>query len=238
MDLNNKVALITGASSGIGKAIAQNLDAAGMKLILTARSEDKLKEIAANCKQAKVFAASITDADVPQKLLDFSVESFGQLDVLINNAGMMVVGAIEEVDIEKICLMTRLNVESVYRMAYKVLRHFKQTDNGFLINTSSIAGLKNSPETAAYDGTKHAVEAFTDSLRMELADTKIKVAAIAPGTVDTGLFDNWNDEDTDYIKSGGALQPEDIARCVRFILEQPDGVMIPRLLAVPTNQPV
>ena len=238
MDLQNKVAIITGASSGIGKAIAYDLNDAGMKLVLTARSEDELKEIASNCKQAKVFAGSITEPEIPQQLLDFAIDSFGQLDVLINNAGMMSVGAIEEIDIDKICLMARLNVESVYRMAYTVLKHFKQTGSGFLINTSSVAGLKTSPKQAAYDGTKHAVEAFTDSLRMELADTKIKVAAIAPGTVDTGLYDKWDKEDADYIKSGGVLQPEDIARCVRFVLQQPEGVMIPRMLAVPTHQPV
>lgn len=238
MDLNNKVALITGASSGIGKAIARNLDDAGMKLILTARSQDKLNELAAECKQAKVLAGSITEQETPQQLLDFALDSFGQLDVLINNAGMMSVGAIEEIDIDKICLMARLNVESVYRMAYTVLKHFKQTGSGFLINTSSVAGLKTSPKQAAYDGTKHAIEAFTDSLRMELANTKIKVAAIAPGTVDTGLYDKWNEEDAEYIKSGGVLQPEDIARCVRFVLRQPQGVMISRMLAVPTNQPV
>ena len=238
MNLQDKVALITGASSGIGKAIALNLDAAGMKLILTARSEDELQEVASQCQQAKVFAASITEPETAKQLLDFTLDSFGQLDVLINNAGMMAVGAIEEIDIDKICLMARLNVESVYRMAYTVLKHFKQTGSGFMINISSIAGLKTSPKQAAYDGTKHAVEAFTDSLRMELADTKIKLSAIAPGTVDTGLYDKWDEEDEDYIKSGGILQPEDIARCVRFILEQPEGVMIPRMLAVPTNQPV
>lgn len=238
MNLENKVALITGASSGIGKAIALNLDAAGMKLILTARSQDELQEVASQCKQAKVFAASITEPETAKQLLDFALDSFGQLDVLINNAGMMAVGAIEEIDIDKICLMARLNVESVYRMAYTVLKHFKQTGSGSIVNTSSIAGLKTSPKQAAYDGTKHAVEAFTDSLRMELADTQIKISAIAPGTVDTGLYDKWDSEDEDYIKSGGVLQPEDIARCVRFILEQPEGVMIPRMLAVPTNQPV
>ena len=238
MDLNNKVALITGASSGIGKAIALELDQAGMKLILTARSEDKLKDLAAKCSNTEVYAASITEPQVPQELLDFALNTYGQLDVLINNAGMMSVGGVDEIDIEKICLMVRLNVESVYRMAYTVLRHFKKNGNGFLINTSSVAGLKTSPKQAAYDGTKHAVEAFTDSLRMELADTNIKVSAIAPGTVDTGLYDKWDKDDTDYIKSGGVLQPEDIARCVRFVLEQPQGVMIPRMLAVPTNQPV
>ncbi len=238
MELQNKVALITGASSGIGKAMAQALDAAGMRLILTARSQDKLEQIASSLSQAKVFAGAITDSEIPQKLVDFALENYGQLDVVLNNAGVMTVGSIEDVDIEAVCQMVRLNVESVYRMAYTVLRHFKTVGSGFLINTSSIAGLKTAPRYAAYNGTKYAVEAFTDALRMELAGTGIKVAAIAPGTVDTGLYDQWSQDDKSYITSGGALQPEDIARCVRFILEQPDHVLIPRLLAVPTNQPV
>ena len=238
MDLNSKVALITGASSGIGKAIALELDKAGMKLILTARSEDKLKDLAAECQNAKVFAASITEPDTPQKLLDFALDSFGQLDVLINNAGMMSVGGIDEIDIEKICLMVRLNVESVYRMAYTVLRHFKKNGSGFLINTSSVAGLKTAPEYGAYSGTKFAVEAFTDSLRMELARTGVNVAAIAPGTVDTGLYDDWGEDSESQVKSGGVLQPEDIARCAHFILQQPEGVLIPRLFVAPRDQPV
>jgi NADP-dependent 3-hydroxy acid dehydrogenase YdfG len=238
MELQNKVALITGASGGIGKAIAQDLDAAGMKLILTARSQDKLDQLAASLKNAKAYGAIITDVDAPQKLLDFAIATYGQLDVVINNAGAMTVGSIEEVDIEAICDMVRLNVESVYRTAYTVLRHFKQSGSGFLINTSSIAGLKTSARYGAYNGTKHAIEAFTDSLRLELAGTGIKVAAIAPGTVDTGLYNHWNEDDKGWIMSGGALQPEDIARSVRFILEQPDHVLIPRMLVVPANQPV
>lgn len=238
MNLQGKVALITGASSGIGKAIAKTLDAAGMKLVLTARSEDELKDVAANLKNAKVYAASLTEAEVPQQLLDFALKAFGQLDVVINNAGLMVVGAIDEVDIDKVALMVRLNVEAVYRVAYTTLRHFKQQNSGFLVNTSSIAGLKTQATYGAYNGTKHAVEAFTDALRMELAETKVKVAAIAPGTVDTGLYDKWSEDDKEEISAGGTLQPEDIARCVRFLLEQPDHVLISRMLAVPTNQPV
>lgn len=238
MDLQNKVALITGASSGIGKAIAQDLDKAGMKLVLTARSQDKLDQLAASLKNATVFAAAITDPDVPQKLVDFAIATFGQLDVVINNAGAMTVGSIEEVDIEAICQMVRLNVESVYRLAYTALRHFKQVGSGFIINTSSIAGLKTSPKTGAYSGTKYAIEAFTDALRMELAGTGVKVAAIAPGTVETGLYDHWGQDSKNWVMTGGALQPQDIARCVRFVLEQPDHVLIPRMLVVPTNQPV
>ena len=238
MNFKGKVALITGASSGIGKAIALELDKAGMKLILTARSEDKLKDLADKCSNAKVYAASITEPEVPQKLLDFALDTYGQLDVLINNAGMMSVGGIDEIDIEKICMMVKLNVESVYRMAYTVLRHFKKTGSGFLINISSVAGLKTAPKYGAYSGTKHAVEAFTDSLRMELAGTGVKVAAIAPGTVDTGLYDDWDKDSESYVKAGGVLQPEDIAHCTRFILEQPEGVLIPRLFVAPRDQPV
>lgn len=238
MELTGKTAIITGASSGIGKAIAQDLNAAGMNLVLTARSQDKLDQLAASLKSAKVLAAAITDPDVPQKLVDFAIATFGQLDVVINNAGVMTVGPIEEVSIEAICQMVRLNVESVYRLTYVALRHFKKAGSGFLINTSSIAGLKTAPQYGAYNGTKYAIEAFTDALRMELAGTGIKVSAIAPGTVATNLYDHWSQDDKNYINSGGALQPEDIARCVRFVLEQPDHVLIPRMLAVPANQPV
>ena len=142
------------------------------------------------------------------------------------------------VDIESICQMVRINVESAYRMAYMALRHFKQVNSGFLINTSSIAGLKTTPQFAAYCGSKFAIEAFTDALRMELAGTNIRVASIAPGSVETGLYDHWNQDQKEFIASGGLLQPEDIARCVRFIIDQPAHVLIPRLLAVPAAQPV
>lgn len=145
MELHSKVAIITGASSGIGKAIAQDLDAAGMNLVLTARSQDKLNQVAASLKNASVMAATITDPEVPQKLVDFALATFGRLDVVIDNAGAMTVGAIEDVDIEAICQMVRLNVESVYRMAYIALHHFKQAGSGFVLNTSSISGLKTVP---------------------------------------------------------------------------------------------
>lgn len=238
MDLKNKVAIITGASGGIGEAVAKELDAAGMRLILTARSQEKLERLASSLQYAKAVPGEITDPELPQKLLDFAIQSFGQLDVVFNNAGVMTVGPIEDVDIEAICQMARVNVESAYRVAYTVLRHFKKSGSGFLINTSSIAGLKTVPQLAAYCGTKFAIEAFTDSLRVELAGTDIRVSSIAPGTVDTGLYDKWGEQQKDFIYSGGVLQSDDIARCVRFILEQPGNVLIPRLLVVPAAEPV
>jgi NADP-dependent 3-hydroxy acid dehydrogenase YdfG len=238
MELPNKVAIITGASSGIGEAVAKELDAVGMKLILTARSQDKLERLASQLKHAKIVVGEISDPALPQKLVDTAIQTFGQLDVLFNNAGVMVIGAIETIDIDAICQMVRVNVEANFRMAYTALKHFKQAGSGFLINTSSIAGLKTAPQLAAYSGTKFAIEAFTDCLRVELAGSGVGVASVAPGTVDTGLYDKWDQQSKDFIYSGGALQPNDIARCVRFILEQPSHMMIPRMLAVPANEPI
>lgn len=238
MNLQGKVAIITGATGGIGEAVTKDLDTAGMNLVLTARSQDKLERLASNLQDAKIVAGEITDPELPQKLVDFAIQTFGRLDVVFNNAGVMSVGPIEGVDIEAICQMVRVNVESAYRIAYTALRYFKQSGSGFLINTSSIAGLKTVPQLAAYCGTKFAIEAFTDSLRVELAGTDIRVSSIAPGTVDTGLYDHWSEEHKEFIYSGGVLQSADIARCVRFILEQPHNVLIPRLLVVPAAEPV
>ena len=237
MDLKDKVAIITGASSGIGEAVARELDAAGMNLVLTARSLEKLEKLGHSLKSTKIVPGEITDPGLPQQLIDAAINAFGRFDVLINNAGVMVVGPVDKVDIEALCQMVRVNVEANFRMAYTALRHLKQMGSGFLINTSSIAGLKTAPEIAAYNGTKFAVEAFTDSLRVELAGTGVGVASVAPGTVETGLYDKWDEKHRAYMHTGGALRPEDIARCIRFILEQPEYVLIPRLVAVPINQP-
>lgn len=238
MELQDKVAIVTGASGGIGEAIVHKLDEAGMKLILTARSPDKLDALAAKLRSAKAVAGDATDPDLPQKLLDTALQTFGQVDVIVNNAGVMTVGAIEDIDIDKICQMVRINVESVYRMSYVALKHFKQTNSGFIVNMSSIAGLKPSSKYPAYCGTKFAIEAFTDSLRMELASTDIGVACVEPGTVDTGLYDQWSQDQKDAIAAGGMLQPEEVAHYVRLILEQPTHILIPRLLVVPGHQPV
>ena len=238
MELQNNVAIVTGATGGIGEAIAKNLNDAGMKLVITARSQDKLDQLKSKLQAAEAIAGDATDPELPQKLMDRALEVFGRVDVVVNNAGLMDVGKIEEIDIDQICQMVRINVESLYRMSYLALKHFKQTGSGFVLNMSSIAGLKTSAKYPAYCGTKFAVEAFTDSLRMELAGSNIGIACIEPGTVDTGLYDQWSQDQKDAIAAGGMLQPDEIAHYVRFILEQPPHIRIPRLLVVPAAQPV
>ena len=236
MDLEGKVILITGANSGIGKATAELLTEAGMKCLLTARNKKKLDHLAEELPSAAVVAGDMIDPALPQRLVDAALKRFGRLDAVFNNAGVMNIGSIEEADLEALCSMVRLNFESVVRMCYVALRYMKPKGSGFLINTSSLAGLKTFPHLGVYNGTKFAVEALTDALRMELAGSGVKVAVVEPGRTSTHLFDHWTEEQK-FDPAQGMLEPDDVARCVHFILEQPKEVLIPRLLVVPARQP-
>ncbi|WP_372680013.1 SDR family oxidoreductase [Desulfosarcina sp.] len=236
MDLEGKVILITGANSGIGKATAKLLTEAGMMCLLTARNKERLDHLAKRLPGAKVVAGDMIDPALPQRLVDTAMETFGRLDAVFNNAAVMNIGSIEEADLEALCSMVRLNFESVVRMSYVALRHMKAKGGGFLINTSSLAGLKTFSHLGVYNGTKFAVEALTDALRMELAGSGVKAAVVEPGRTNTHLFDHWSEEQK-FDPAQGMLEPEDVARCVRFMLEQPDEVLIPRLLVMPARQP-
>jgi NADP-dependent 3-hydroxy acid dehydrogenase YdfG len=236
MDLKNKVAIITGASSGIGKATAHELDSAGVSLVLTARNKDKLEKLASKLTNATFFASEVTEPDLPQHLLETALNSFGRVDALVNNAGVMVVGTVETIDIEEICQMVRINVESAFRLAYFFAKHFKQQNNGFIVNLSSISGTTNYPTMAAYCGTKHAIESFTDCLRLELAGSGVGVGCVEPGKVATNLYQNWSDEQKQIVAIEQPLVAQDIAKAIRFILEQPSNINIGRLLITPAHQ--
>ncbi|MEJ1930196.1 SDR family oxidoreductase [Nostoc sp. NIES-2111] len=236
MDLKNKVAIITGASSGIGEATAHELDSAGVSLVLTARNKDKLEKLASKLTNATFFASEVTEPDLPQHLLETALNSFGRVDALVNNAGVMVVGTVETIDIEEICQMVRINVESAFRLAYFFAKHFKQQNNGFIVNLSSISGTTNYPTMAAYCGTKHAIESFTDCLRLELAGSGIGVGCVEPGKVATNLYQNWSDEQKQIVAIEQPLVAQDIAKAIRFILEQPSNINIGRLLITPAHQ--
>jgi NADP-dependent 3-hydroxy acid dehydrogenase YdfG len=235
MELNDKIAVITGASGGIGEAIARDLSAQGCKLVLTARSPDKLDSLCSELGDAVFIASEVTDETLPKRMLDLSIEKFGRADVLINNAGVMSVGSIEETDIDKVCAMARINFEAVVRFAYTFLKPFKAQGSGFVVNMSSVAGTMIPPMGGVYAGSKHAVEAFTEALWGELVGSGVGAAVIEPGTVATGLYKDWDKEKTDWVHSQGALRSEDIAACVRFILTQPDHVRVVRMLALPAG---
>jgi NADP-dependent 3-hydroxy acid dehydrogenase YdfG len=236
MELKDKVAIITGASSGIGRAVARNLNETGVKFILAGRRENRLVELKDELKHAAILPGDISQAGMPQSLLDIALDTFGRCDIVFNNAGIIKVGSIDDIDIEDICYMVRVNVEAAFRLAYVAVKHFKSIGSGFLVNTSSVLGTKVRPTAGAYAGTKFAIEALTEALRLELVKTNIGVACIEPGLVQTELHREWPVPPAESLNIPRPLQPEDIARVVRFILEQPDHVRLPRILAVPADQ--
>ena len=236
MDLKDKVAIITGASSGIGRAVAINLNEVGVKFILSGRREDRLKELKDELKYAAILAGDICQNEMPQNLLQTALDTFGRCDIVFNNAGVITVGSIDDIDMDAMSYMVRVNVEAAFRMAYVAVKHFKSTGSGYLLNTSSVLGTKVRPTAGAYAGTKFAIEALTEALRIELSRTSIGVAAVEPGLVKTELHREWHVPPAQKLNIPQPLQPEDIARVVRFILEQPDHVRLPRVLAVPADQ--
>jgi NADP-dependent 3-hydroxy acid dehydrogenase YdfG len=232
LDIGERVAVVTGATSGIGLGVARELRRLGMRLVLTGRSEEKLSPI---CHElgAESVAADITDPVVPERLLRAALDRFGRCDAIVNNAGAIEVGPIGSIDIDKVCAMVRVNVEAAFRVAYTFIRHFARENFGHVINVTSVMGTKVRPTAGAYSGTKFAMEALAEALRMEVAGTGVSVTCIEPGIVMTELHRGWPVHPTVGWNIPHPLTPEDVARCVSFILAQPAHVRIPRLMILP-----
>jgi NADP-dependent 3-hydroxy acid dehydrogenase YdfG len=236
MQLSGRIAVITGASSGIGAATARELSGAGMKLVLTARRQERLEQLVKELPQAVAVAGDVLDPDLPDRLIQTAVSAWGGCHVVFNNAGVIETGAVETVDVEALCRMVRINVEACFRLAYVTLKYFRTRDEGHLVNTSSILGTKVRPTAGAYAGTKYAIEALSEALRLELAGSRIQISCVEPGLVITELHSRWPVHPKDFFKIQYPLQPEDVARCVRFLLEQPAHVRIPKLMVLPGEQ--
>ncbi len=230
--LKDKVAVITGASSGIGKAVAERFSKEGIKSIVTARRKKELNVLSENTGAIPV-AGDITEPDFPGLLLDTAIKHYGRCDIIVNNAGIITKGTVETINIEKVSQMVRINVEATFRISYTFLKYFKTKNNGHLINISSVLGTKARPTTGAYAGTKYAIEALSEALRMELAGTKVIVSCIEPGLVMTELHNGWEVHPSKMFNISKPLQPEDIAEQVVYILKQPGHIRIPRLMILP-----
>jgi len=240
MDLRKQVAIVTGASSGIGQAIARELSAAGASLVITARRADRLAALSASLHGPSVrLCAAIEDPGTPQALLDLAVAEFGRADVLVNNAGMFVAGSLDTIDLDEVARMTRVNFDAVVRASYLFARAFKRQGSGAIINVSSIGAYLSSSSVGAYSGLKHALEVFTSALRVELKGSGVRIGTIAPGTTETEIFDRLR-------ASGHAvradqtppLDPADVAAAVRFMLTQPERANVARLLLVSSAESV
>ncbi|MDB5455435.1 MAG: short-chain dehydrogenase/reductase [Caulobacter sp.] len=235
MELNGKTVVLTGASAGIGAATALDLSRAGCNLVLTSRRMEKLEALASTLPgPSALLAADIAEPGVPEQLLALAKERFGRADVVINNAGVMAVGTMDTIDLEAVSYMIRVNFEAVVRTSYVFAREFRGQSSGAIINVSSISAYLISRAGGVYGGLKHALEAFTQSLRIELAGAGVKVGTIAPGSTSSEMFDKMTA--AAKIENPIALDPEDIARAIRFMLEQPDHANIARLALYPQGE--
>lgn len=234
MELKGKTAVITGGSAGIGKAVAEALHGKGVNLVLGGLRSERLAELAAQWPGAQTLAADITAPETPAQLIALANSSFGACDIVFNNAGIMEAGDIASIDIENVCRMVRVNVEGAYRMAFTAVRHFLEAGSGHLITTSSVLGHKTRPFAGAYSGTKAALVALTESLRMELAGTDVRVGCVEPGLVLSELHRDWAVHPTETPGRELPVLPEDVARCVIFMLEQPSHVYVSNLMLLPS----
>lgn len=232
-DLAGRVAIITGASSGIGEASARRLRAQGMRLVVTARRADRLQALADDLGETEVVAGDICDPALPAALVQRALARFGRCDAVLNNAGILTLGPVETLDIEAVCRMVRVNVEAAYRVAFEAMKHFKAAGRGDLVNLSSIVGTKiTTAGVGWYAGTKYAIEALTEALRLEGHPAGVRVSCIEPGMTKTEIFP------TPITSIARPLDPEDIADAVVYILASPAHVAVPRLMVLPSCQPI
>jgi NADP-dependent 3-hydroxy acid dehydrogenase YdfG len=224
------VLVITGASTGIGAATARRAVEFGHRVVLAARSEDKLEALADELgdeEKALPVRCDVTSWDDQQALVEATLDRYGRMDAYFANAGFGAKRGFLEESVEHWKSMIDTNVLGAALSIRASLGHFKKQNSGHLILTSSIAGRRALPGSL-YSATKHAVTAMGEALRQEIADSNVKMTLIEPGAVDTPFFDN---------KPTGALEADDIARAVLFALTQPPHVDVNEILVRPIHQP-
>jgi NADP-dependent 3-hydroxy acid dehydrogenase YdfG len=243
-ELAGKVVAITGASSGIGEAVARHLAQHGAKVMLGARRADRLKEIVAEL-ESRGGAAESQALDVTKRadVADFVKRAqarFGRLDVFVSNAGLMPLSLLDELKVDEWDRMIDVNVRGVLHGIAAALPVFRAAGSGHFINVSSVSGLQVAPTTAVYSATKCAVRAISEGLRQE-AGSKIRVTTICPGAVETDLAETISNPELKKRVNAFqsiAIPPASIARAVVFAIEQPSNVDVNEIVIRPTAQSV
>lgn len=228
-----KICVVTGASSGIGYAIADALQADGYTVVATARREDRLRQLPAT--NVTIVTGDLSAAAFQDQLITTVYEKYGRCDYLFNCAGTIATGTIEDIDIDQVTDMIQLNVTATIRLTYQLLKRFRQQGFGHVINMSSVLGTKVRPTAGAYAATKFALEALSEALRMELTGSNIQVSCIEPGLVMTELHKDWKVHPKEGMGIHEPLTTDDIVGTVRFIMQQPAHVRIPRLMILPKD---
>ncbi len=227
--LTDKVAVVTGAGSGIGEAIATLLHEEGVKVILAGRNKDKLQNVANQLAQdsVKVVPTDVTKKEEVDELIKIAQQTFGGLDIVINSAGQTLSSKITDYQVDEWDSMIDVNIKGTLYTAQAALPTMLEQSSGHLINIASISGFEVTKSSTIYSATKAAVHTITQGLEKELAKTGVKVTSISPGMVDTAITAAYNP--TDRKK----LEPQDIAEAVLYALTQPKHVNVNEITVRP-----
>jgi ribitol 2-dehydrogenase len=238
--LESKVIIITGASSGIGAATARLLSAHGAKVVLAARSADKIRALAKGLGEtALAVTTDVTKSKSVISLVEKTIKHFGHVDVLFANAGIYIPGEVSEGNPDDWAKLMDVNVNGVLRCVHAVLPHMMKQKSGDILITSSISGFVDIHWEPVYSASKHAIQGFVHTLRRQVAKDGIRVGAVAPGRVANELWGIHEEaEITKHVKKRISLRSEDVAEAVLYILSQPRHVTIRDLVILPQNQDI
>lgn len=227
--LTDKVAVVTGAGSGIGEAIATLLHEEGAKVVLAGRNKEKLQNVANQLSQdsVNVVPTDVTNKEEVDELIKIAQQTFGGLDIVINSAGQMLSSKITDYQVDEWDSMIDVNIKGTLYTAQAALPTMLEQSSGHLINIASISGFEVTKSSTIYSATKAAVHTITQGLEKELAKTGVKVTSISPGMVDTAITAAYNP--TDRKK----LEPQDIAEAVLYALTQPKHVNVNEITVRP-----
>ena len=243
-NIEGKVIVITGASSGLGEAAARLLNERGAHVVLGARRVERLRKLAQELNRPERRMLAIgTDVSVHhdvKHLVDTAVETFGRIDVMINNAGLMPLSALERLKVDDWDRTIDVNVKGVLYGIAAALPHMQRQMSGHFVNVASIAGHKILLNGAVYSATKHAVRALSEGLRQESKPWNIRTTIVSPGAVDTELPGSITEEDVARGMQGfyaaTAISADSFARAVAFAIEQPQDMDVNEIVFRPTRQ--
>jgi len=241
-NIQDKVVVITGASSGLGEATARKLAAEGAKLVIGARRLDRLQALAAelNLGDNAVLQTDVSDFDQVKRLVDHAVATHGRIDVILNNAGLMPHSLLERGKVEDWDRMIDVNLKGTLYGIGAALPHMTKQKSGHIINVSSVAGHKVRQTSAVYAATKTAVRVISEGLRMEMVPHNVRVTVVSPGAVESELAESITEPDVkkniDAFYEANAIPASSFANMVAFAMSQPDDVDINEILFRPTSQ--
>jgi len=243
-NIEGKVVVITGASSGLGEAAARHLSAQGASVVLGARRVERLQSLAKDLSReggkALAVETDVSNCDAVKKLVDTAVQTCGRIDVMINNAGLMPQAPLELLKVNEWDRMIDVNIKGVLYGVAAALPYMKQQKSGHFINVSSVAGHKVGPGFAVYAATKFAVRALSEGLRQETKPYNIRTTVISPGAVASELANTVTDPETaarlhKYYEET-AIPADSFARAVAFAINEPEDVDVNEILFRPTRQ--